>query len=214
MEPWTPPEGCRRGGESPRAQVPPEITPGIGASVPPEDQAERDALADERDRLADDREALAEQRERDADDREQSMDELVRTLGSGEAELEQCAIEAFDRSRAVLAEQLQRLDRQEARAMRQRARGMRQHLAIARAAADRRDLPAAGSGDPMQEVTNLTQVARHALDVFTRTAKEIARRHDNAAVSSTGPGDEHRRAAERVREAVRRSAEIMREFPG
>jgi hypothetical protein len=115
----------------------------------------------------------------------------------------------------VLAAQLQRLDRQEARAMRQRARGMRQHLATARAAAaDRGDLPAADSGDPMQEVANLTQVARHALDVFARTAEEIARRHDNAAVSSTGPGDEHRRDAERVREAVRRSAEIMREFPG
>jgi hypothetical protein len=175
---------------------------------------EREAGADDRDVVADDREARADERERDADAREQSLDELGRRLGASVASLEERALEQFDRARALLDAQLQRLDRQEATLMRARALRMRQdHATIRATAADYWDLPAAGSGDPLQEVAALTTQARVALDAFARTAEKIARHHDAAAVSN-GRGEEHRRIAERAREAARRSAEIMREFPG
>lgn len=174
---------------------------------------DRDRVANEREAVADDREARADARERGADAREQSLDDLARRLGAGVASLEERALEQFDRARAVLDAQMQRLDRQEATLMRSRALRMRQdHATIRATAADYWDLCAAGSGDPLQEIAALTAQARGALDAFARTAEKIARHHDAAAVSNVR-GDEHRRIAERAREAARRSIEIMGEFP-
>lgn len=239
-----PEEGDRESPRTPLSQEPAAVTvshpaalrPESGSAYPQGYHAERDALADERemladerDRLADEREALADEREaladererltdereRETDERELSLDELARRFGARVVTLEERTLEHLDRSRVLLAAQAQRLDRQEAEVGRARAlRERRQHSTIRAMASEQWELPGPDSSDPVEQAEVLTHLARAALTAFAQTAEEIARRHDEAAASGAGRRDEHRRRAERVREAIRRAAEIMREFSG
>src|SRR5215472_8814230 len=123
----------------------------------------REALADQREREANQREGLAERRERAADRRERTADQRERTADQREREADQRehaadqreeqiaglieelrglvtgahrdALEAIERSQALLLSSAGSLERTEDAAKRTDARGRREQAAIARAAA-------------------------------------------------------------------------------
>src|SRR5215831_12115729 len=96
---------------------------------------ERERTADRREREADQREDLADRREREADEREEQIAELIGELRGLVTGAHRDALEAIERSQALLLSSAGSPERTRDAVKRTDERGRREQAAIARAAA-------------------------------------------------------------------------------
>jgi hypothetical protein len=117
-----------------------------------------------------------DERERAADEREQTADERDR-LGEAVETLEQRMLETIERSRALLALNGERLNRQEAAVMRAEARRERHQAEIDRASAESERGKAAVLPDPgkaIERAKALHKRARTVMEALACNEDEIA----------------------------------------
>ena len=178
---------------------------------------EREALANRRERGADEREALADRRERGADEREEQMQALVGELRGLVTGAHPDALEAIERSLALLLDSADSVQRGEEAVERAAARRRREEAAAARAAAqDKRQQAhssAAGPGLRGQAREIRTRLCA-TVAAFAEAEYNAARIFDQLAVSRPERGSAYRQRAQHARDAADRAREISRELTG
>src|SRR5215472_16210551 len=184
----------------------------------------RERTADERERTADQRERTADQREREADQREHAADQreeqiagLIEELRGLVTGAHRDALEAIERSQALLLSSAGSLERTEDAAKRTDARGRREQAAIARAAAysERRiahPLPA-GEGAAGQARAMRIRLAATAA-AFAMAEESAGRLFDQLATLHPDRASTYQRRAQEARGTAQRAREISRELNG
>jgi hypothetical protein len=177
------------------------------------DQRERDA--DQRERDANHREALADQREREADEREEQMQALMGELRGLVTGAHRDAVEAIERSLALLSVSADSFQRSEEAVGRAAARHRREEAAIARAAAqDKRQqtyTSAAGRGLAGQVREIRTRLSA-TVATFAEAEDNTARIFDQLAISHPGDVNAYLRRAQQARDAADRARALARKL--
>jgi hypothetical protein len=184
---------------------------------------DRETAADERERAADEREGESDQREvalterqQKADEREHKLDKRALAVGLAAASMRQRTLEDIERSRALLAEGVQRLDRQEAAVKRADKGQEREQAQIDRASGEGTRRLAVQRPDPSQSVERAKALRGRSIAMiaaFAASEEEIALVHEEMAARDPTHREEYRRTAARAREAARRALEILETFP-
>jgi len=133
------------------------------------------------------------------------------------ASARQRTLEDIERSRALLAQGAQRLDRHEAAVKRADAGQRRQQAEIDRASAESARGLATQRPDPSQSIERAKALRGRTIAMiaaFAASEEEIALLHEEMAARSPSHREEYRRTAARARETARRALEILESFPG
>jgi hypothetical protein len=176
------------------------------------DQREREA--DQRDHEANEREATADQREHKANDREEQMQALIAELRVLVTGAHQDALEAIERSLALLSSPADAFQRSEEAVKRTAARRRRTEAANTRAAAQdkrQRATPAAGRGVGGQ-VREIRTRLGDTVAAFAEAEDNAARIFDQLAVSHPESAGAYQHRAQQARDAAGRAREISRQL--
>ena len=138
-------------------------------------------------------------------------------LGALSATRQQHALDAIERSRALLAASGDRLDRTEAALRRAAARAQRNQAEIDRAVAQgERDL-ARQPPDPGEQIEQAKALRKRLAETaaaLAATEERVAQVHDELAARRPEHASDYRRIADEARQAASRAQEVGRQFAG
>ena len=174
---------------------------------------QREDLADRREREADQREGLADRREREADEREEQMQALIGELRGLVTGAHRDALEAIERSLALLSASADRFQRSEEAMQRAAAHHRREEEAAARAAAqgERQQAYSSFAGQGLAwQTSEIRNRLSATVATFAVTEDNTARVFDQLAISHPERASEYQRRAQQARGAADRARELSR----